>query len=58
MKTTYKVQTRKDGWSYETRLTTTNETQAHLIYNGYNMGYRFTKRLTADGKTIAKFKGA
>jgi hypothetical protein len=58
METTYKVETRKDGRKYDTRLTTTNETQAHLIYRGYNIGNGYTKRLTADGVTIKKFKGA
>jgi hypothetical protein len=57
MSINYKVETRKDGSKYVTRLNTENELQALLIYRGYNIGRGFTKRLTANGKTIKKFKG-
>lgn len=57
MSITYKVETRKDGSKYVTRLTTENQGQAYLVYRGYNIGKGFTKRLTANGETINKNKG-
>ncbi len=51
----YKVQTRKQGRRYETRLSTTNASQAELVYRGYNIGNGFAKRLLRNGKTIAQY---
>jgi len=51
----YKVQTRKQGGAYATRLTTSNVGQAEMIYRGYNIGDGYAKRLVLNGETVRRY---
>lgn len=48
------VQTRRKG-IYVNRITTSNEVQAHLVYNAINIGNGYRKRLCLNGKTIKHY---
>lgn len=48
------VQTRRKG-VYVNRITTSNEVQAHLVYNAINIGNGYRKRLCLNGKTIKHY---
>jgi hypothetical protein len=54
--TEYKIQTRKKGRKYETRVTVAdNFVRAKLLYGCYNIGRGYAKRLLENGVVIAKF---
>jgi len=55
MRVSYRIQTRRAFRSHwETRFSVDNEAQAHLLYEGINIGLGWQKRLTRNGEEIRR----
>jgi hypothetical protein len=50
----FKVQLGRDQGSYRTVLSTDNAAQASIVFNGYNVGRGYKKRLLDNGKVHAR----
>lgn len=51
---TYKVQSRKPGGKYVTRMTTKRRLHAYFWYTSLNIGYGHAKRLLCDGTVMER----
>lgn len=54
-KSVWRVQVRKRGGRYRTRVMTQKRAQAWLLYDGINIGTGYAKRLLCDGVTVAHY---
>jgi len=55
MRIIYLIQTRRDfRRHWETRFSVDNEAQAHLLYEGMNIGLGWQKRLTRNGEEMQR----
>jgi len=55
LRVTYRIQTRRGFRKYwETRFSVDNEAQAHLLYEGLNIGFGWQKRLLRNGEEMRR----